>query len=106
MSRFSVWFYNADAVKEYRRLDGSIKRLVDIGLKKLEDRADEIGKTLQGELRGCKELIYRDHGIRIVFRVVNDEVEIVEIIAIGPRDKGKVFASAALRLRNERDPRK
>lgn len=46
--RFTVEFYNDDAAKEYRRLDGSVKKLVNVGLKKLETRADEIGKQLEG----------------------------------------------------------
>lgn len=46
--RFTVKFYNDDATKEYRKLDGSVKKLVNVGLKKLEMRADEIGKQLEG----------------------------------------------------------
>lgn len=46
--RFTVEFYNDDAAKEYRKLDGSVKKLVNVGLKKLETRADEIGKQLEG----------------------------------------------------------
>lgn len=98
-ARFTVEFYNDEAAKEYRKLDGSVKKLVNIGLKKLETRANEIGKPLDGELRGCKELKYRKDGIRVIFRLVGDVIEIVEIIAIGNRSEGEVFKSAEKRLR-------
>ena len=37
--------------------------------------------------------------IRIIFRIVNAKIEIVQIIAIGQRDKGKVFTAAEKRIR-------
>ena len=97
-ARFVVRFYNQDVAKEYKALDGSVKKLVGIGLAKLRMRADEIGKPLHGELAGCKELKYREAGLRVVFRIQGEEVEIVEIIAISARDKGKVFVVATRRL--------
>lgn len=101
-ARFVVRFYNAEAAKEYKSLDGSSKKLVDVGLAKLRTRADEIGKPLRGPFAGCKELKYRDVGIRVIFRITEDAVEVVsvaEVVAIGPRDKGKVFDIAEHRLR-------
>lgn len=98
--RFTVEFYNDDAAKEYRKLDGSVKKLVNVGLKKLETRADEIGKQLEGDLRGCKELKYRKDGIRVIFRISSQNVvEVVEIIAIGNRAEEEVFRTAEKRLR-------
>lgn len=96
--RFVLRFFNRDALKEYKSLDGSVRKLVDLGLAKLRVRADEIGKPLHGELSGCRELKYREAGIRVVYRIVGENVEIVEIVAIGARDKGKVFAVASRRL--------
>ena len=96
--RFVLRFFNRDVEKEYCSLDGSTKKLVDIGLAKLRVRADEIGKPLHGELAGCRELKYREAGIRVVYRIVGEEVEIVEVVAIGARDKDKVFATAEKRL--------
>ncbi len=97
-ARFSIRFINKDAVREYQKLDGSVKKLVNVGLKKLEERADQIGKPLAGGLQGCKELKYRKHGIRVIFRISAKQVEIVEIIAIGARSGGEVFANAQGRL--------
>lgn len=97
--RFRVFFYNEAAAREYRKLDPSAKRLVNIALKKLEARADEIGAPLARELAGCKKLKWRNAGLRMVFRIVDETtVEIVEIIAIGQRDKEKVYKIAERRL--------
>ncbi|MEF9875552.1 MAG: hypothetical protein RR842_02370 [Gordonibacter sp.] len=98
--RFEVRFYNAVAAKEYQALDGSVRRLVDIGLAKLRVRADEIGKPLSGPLKMCKELKFRSAGIRVIFRIVDGVAEVVEIVAIGPRDKGNVFDVASQRLKS------
>lgn len=95
---YLIRFIDAEAEKEYLKLDGSIKKLVAVGLKKLTTRADEIGKELGGELKGCKELKYRKNGIRVIFRIVNGEIEIVEIVAIGNRREDTVFAEATKRV--------
>ncbi|MET3507766.1 type II toxin-antitoxin system RelE family toxin [Halalkalibacter oceani] len=71
--RFLLQFIDANALKEYRKLDGSVKKLVDIALKKLEARANEIGKPLERKLKGCKEIKFRKNGIRIIFRIVKGQ---------------------------------
>ncbi|WP_282191648.1 type II toxin-antitoxin system RelE family toxin [Adlercreutzia caecimuris] len=97
--RFTLAFIDEDARKEYRKLDGSTKRFVDVGLRKLEERADELGAPLRGALAGCKKLKWRDAGIRLVFRILDGgTVEIVETVAIGRRDKDAVCKIAEGRL--------
>lgn len=98
MSRFRIAFHNSAAQKEYRKLSPSERRLVDIALRKLMDRADEIGTPLERELAGCKKIKWRNAGLRMVFRIAGDAVEVVEIVAIGSRDKERVYKSAARRL--------
>ena len=96
--RFEVRFGCPAAEKDYNSLDGSTRVMVDKGLLRLEQRADEIGKALSGALSGCKELKFRADGIRVIYRIVNGHVEVVQIIAIGARDKGRVFEIAARRI--------
>ena len=96
--RFEVEFYNSAAKKDYDSLDGSVRPMVDKGLARLALRADEIGKTLSDSLAGCRELKFRANGIRIVYRICSDRVEIVQVVAIGGREKEKVFRVAAHRL--------
>lgn len=50
--RFRIRFYNASARKDYERLDGSQRKLVNIALRKLETRADELGEPLRGAIGG------------------------------------------------------
>ena len=101
-ARFLIQFYNAAARKDYERLDDSQKKLVNIALRKLEMRADELGEPLKGALAGCKKLKWRREGLRMVFRIGDDgAIEIVEIVAIGRRDKFAVYRSAEQRLSDE-----
>ncbi|WP_080803552.1 type II toxin-antitoxin system RelE family toxin [Arabiibacter massiliensis] len=98
--RFQLFFYNRDAYREYRKLDGSVKRLVEVGYRKLMMRADEIGKPLGGALAGCKELKYRKDGLRVIFRICEDGgVDVVDIIVTGKREDGAAFRTAEKRLR-------
>ena len=96
-SRFQIEFSNRDAEKEYRSLTGKQRVLVDKGLARLSVRPEEIGKPLSGALKGCCELKFRADGIRIIYEVEKGEVKIVEIIAIGKRDKDEVFKVAEKR---------
>ena len=54
---------------------------------------------LHGELAGCKKIKWRNAGLRMVFRIREDEmVEIAEIVAIGRRDRSEVYKTAAERM--------
>lgn len=97
MSRYTVTLHPA-AEKELLKLDGVQRILVRKGLRRLEERAPEIGKPLSGPLSGCRELKFRADNLRVIYRIRNGEVEIVEIIAIGPRDGSKVFITAQKRI--------
>ena len=97
VARFKVEFYDKTAEKEYLSLDGSVRAMVDKGIARLALRADEIGKPLSG-LAGCRELKFRTDGIRVIYRIRDGHVEVVQIIAIGARDKGRVFDLAARRM--------
>ena len=91
-----------EAKKEYKKLDGSVKKLVNVALKKLEVRADTLGEELSNmngiHLAGCRKIKFKQAGIRIVYRIVNGRTEIVEIITIGKRDDLEVYRIAAKRL--------
>ncbi|CAM4153063.1 hypothetical protein L1N85_08165 [Paenibacillus alkaliterrae] len=83
--RFDVRL-DADAEKEYSRLDGSVLGMVNAAIDELIFRADEVGKPLSNysetKLAGCKEIKLRDAGIRIVFRVTNEVVDILRIVYV------------------------
>ena len=85
VARFKVEFYDKTAEKEYLSLDGSVRAMVDKGIARLALRADEIGKPLSGLLAGCRELKFRTDGIRVIYRIHDGHVEVVQIIAISAR---------------------
>lgn len=47
---------------------------------------------------GCKEVKLRAIGIRIIFRIVGEKAEIVQIISVGKREDNEVFQDALKRL--------
>lgn len=96
---FTIAFINEAAVKEYRALKDPLRSLVDKGLRRLQQRADVIGKPLTGKLKSCRELKFRADGIRIIYRIKNNEIQVVEIIAIAKREKGEAFRVAHERLK-------
>lgn len=102
--RFDI-ILDPDAVKEYNKLDNSVVEIVDKAIDELEYRADEVGKPLSNykdtKLAGCKEIKLRDAGIRIVFRVTHEKVDILRIVyvlTIEKRSRDSVFKLAKRRL--------
>ena len=101
MSKFNVKL-RTEAEKELKELDGSVKILVKKALKKLTERADEIGEPLGHKhgfnLTGCRKVKLKKAGIRIVYQIIGEKLEIVEIIAIGDRSEFEVYEDAYRRL--------
>ena len=89
-----------DAAADFRMLDGSAKMLVAKQLKKLEG-APHLGQAL-GNMRGFDLTGYYKFyavkkSIRIVYRIVEDEV-VVEVVGIGKRADLEIYADVARRL--------
>ncbi|MFZ3100953.1 MAG: hypothetical protein WA131_08270 [Desulfitobacteriaceae bacterium] len=98
--------FDPDASEEYSKLDKSVLPVVNKAIDELEYRADEIGKPLGNKnstkLAGCKEIKLRELGIRIVFRITCEKVEVLRIVyvlAIDARSKDYVFKVAHERLK-------
>jgi mRNA interferase RelE/StbE len=75
-----------DAYQEYNKLDNSIIEEVDKALESLEQRADEVGKPLgnkyQIDLTGSKEKKLRGPGVRIVYTITKEFVEVLQIVVV------------------------
>jgi len=102
-ARFEVKLAPA-ASREYVKLDKSVIGIVDNAIDRLEERADEIGTLLNNyqntKLAGCKEIKLRDAGVRIIFKITDQVVNILQVVyvlTIERRDKDQVF-----RIANER----
>ena len=102
--RFALRYISKAAEKEFRVLDGATRTMVAKGLARLRVHGDQIGKPLGGARLGCRELKFRADGIRIIYRIAAGRIEIIEVIAIGKRDKGRVFDVAAWRLEEQDAP--
>jgi mRNA interferase RelE/StbE len=89
-----------DAAADFRALDGSVKILVAKQLKKLEG-SPLLGRALgnmQGfDLTGYYKLYAIKKAIRIVYRIIEDEI-VVEVVGIGKRADFEVYADVAKRL--------
>ncbi|WP_373845530.1 type II toxin-antitoxin system RelE/ParE family toxin [Clostridium sp.] len=101
--KFEIIFAEG-AIKEYKKLDNSIIGIVNKAIDELEYRADEVGKPLKGNLYGCKEKKLRNEGIRIIFRIVGNKVDVLRIVyvlAIEKRERNTVFKVASKRNNTE-----
>lgn len=104
--RFDVRL-DRDAAKEYERLKNPTLTIVTKSIDELMYRADEVGKPLgnkrEMKLTGCKEIKLREAGIRIIFRITDTVVEIlqvVQVITIEKRSRDMAFKIAASRLKH------
>ncbi|WP_207441106.1 hypothetical protein [Bacillus sp. SD075] len=95
-----------DAHREYNKLDNSIIEEVDKALESLEQRADKVGKILgkkrQIDLTGSKEKKLRGPGVRIIYTITNEFVEVLRIVVIltvaYKKDDTTVYKNAKQRL--------
>ena len=89
-----------EAAADFRALDGSVKKLVAKQLKKLEE-APHLGQPLgnmQGfDLAGYYKLYAVRKSIRVVYRIIDDEV-VIEVVGIGKRADFEIYAEVARRL--------
>lgn len=101
MDRFEVVFFE-EAIAEYHALDGSERKYVDKALTRIAENGDVIGDPLESKrglnLTGCRRVKLLKQGIRIVYRLKDGEIEIVEIVAIGKRADEEVYKDAFRRL--------
>jgi len=98
---FKIWYYpevfndlEALSDEEYLEVDEYIEKLkvnpVFVSLP-----LENIGDNLLSE---CRKIYIANATIRIVIRVINSQIHIVELIAIGPRSTGVVYDEAHRRL--------
>ena len=56
---------------------------------------------MHGSLSGCRKLKNKKMGLRIVFREANGKIEVIQIVAIGKRDKKEVYTTAENRMKSD-----
>ncbi|MGV2927637.1 addiction module toxin RelE [Macrococcus capreoli] len=84
--------------KDYENLDGNQKIAVDKAIDRIKINGMLEGEYLRKELTGCKKIKHRKLGLRIVFREIDNKIEIIEIICIGKRADNEVYKTAVKRI--------
>jgi len=96
-----------EAAKEYKSLDGSIKKLVDEKLEDLEKNpylGESLGNKNNIDLTGYYKIYVYKKIYRIVYRITDDEnkIEIIEIWGIGKKDKMKIYKDVGGRIKKRK----
>jgi mRNA interferase RelE/StbE len=89
--------FDRDALKEWKKLDGSIKEEFKKALtRRLKSPVVESSR-LHGNLSNCFKIKSKSSGYRLIYTVDGEEV-VVTVLAIGERDKLKAYNAARKRI--------
>lgn len=85
-----------DAEKEWNGLDATIKNQFK---KKLKERLEQprVESSRLSGMPDCYKIKLRSAGYRLVYRVYEEEVELL-VVAVGKRERNKVYKAAIKRL--------
>ena len=89
-------FFKKQAKKEWDNLDGAVKKILK---KKLGERLKEpiIPKARLTGMGNCYKIKIRGLGYRLVYQVHDRQIKII-VIAVGKRDRNKIYKIAKNRL--------
>jgi mRNA interferase RelE/StbE len=89
--------FDHDALKEWKKLDGSIKEEFKKALvRRLKSPIVESAR-LHGNLSNCFKIKSKSSGYRLIYTVDGTEVVVI-VLAIGERDKQKAYNAARKRI--------
>ena len=84
-----------EAQNDYKKLDGSIKKLVNKKLDELSEKpllGEQLGNKHNIDLTGFFKIYIAKKSFRIVYRLITpSKIEIIEIWGIGKRDKEEIY---------------
>ncbi len=95
MKTYSLEFHEL-ALKEWKKLDGSIKAQFQNALSKRLKTPHVPSARLRGDLQNTYKIKLRDVGYRLVYEVIDKQL-VVMVIAIGKRDRNEAYQSAVKR---------
>ena len=91
-----------NALKDYRNLDGSIRRVVNKKIDRLKTTpflGKKLGNIQGNNLSGFFKLYVYSKTYRIIYRLITPaQIEIIEIVGIGKRDKEEVYQTIIKRI--------
>lgn len=95
-----------EAAQDYKKLDGSIKKLVNKKIDELSEKpflGELLGNKHNIDLSGFYKIYVAKKSIRIVYRLISPtEIEVIEIWGIGKRDKEEIYRLLGKRIKNQR----
>ena len=94
----------SEAAQDYKSLDGSVKRKVDKKLENLSKNpflGEHLGNKFDIDLTGFYKLYVDNKKVRIVYRLLGEEIEIIEVWGIGKRDKEEIYKLIGHRLKKK-----
>ncbi len=88
--------FKADALKEWKSLDKSIRIQFK---KKLKERLvkPRVESSRLSGLKDCYKIKFRSSGYRLVYEVRDSEL-VVSVVAVGKRERNLVYKTAIKRL--------
>ncbi len=90
-----------EALEDFDKLDASLKLQAKKKIDKLAENP-HIGKPLSNQagkdLSGFYKLYFYKKKYRIVYRIIEDKIEVVQIWGIGKRDKSEIYDTVFKRL--------
>ena len=96
---YSIVFHE-DVDKDFKELGHSTSTLVFKKLKKVAQNpiiGAELGNKANNNLAGFRKVYVDNKRIRIVYRIIEDKVEVF-VIVVGKRDDMEVYKKAAARI--------
>ena len=91
----------SEAIKDYKSLDGNVKHLVDEKIEKLKKNpflGEALGNKNNIDLTGFYKLYIAKKSYRIVYRILKNKIEIIEIWGIGKRDRMEIYKLVGKRI--------
>jgi len=91
-----------DAAKDFDNLAGSLKKQAAKKIDALVTNpflGKPLGNKLGIDLTGFYKLYFAKKKYCIVYRLIGEHIEVIEIIGIGKRDKAEVYKIIAKRLK-------
>ncbi|MFM1766131.1 MAG: hypothetical protein RIU71_1894 [Pseudomonadota bacterium] len=95
MTTYSLEFHEL-ALKEWKKLDGSIKVQFKNALSKRLATPHVPSAKLHGDLQNTYKIKLRDIGYRLVYEVIDQQL-VVMVIAVGKRDHNEAYQRAVKR---------
>ncbi|MCK4906726.1 MAG: type II toxin-antitoxin system RelE/ParE family toxin [Spirochaetes bacterium] len=91
-----------EALNDFTKLDGRLKKKASLKINSLSENpllGNELGNKFNNDLSGFYKLYFDNKRYRIVYRILSDSIEIVEIWGIDKRDKEKIYKIVNKRIK-------